>query len=52
MSRTQKAILAIIAATAISIPVFLVVAAPAIEKMHNEHRRQTEFLGTAGLMRK
>jgi 3D (Asp-Asp-Asp) domain-containing protein len=46
MSRRQKAMLAIIAATAISIPVFLVVSAPAIEKMHNEHRGQTEFLGT------
>ena len=41
--------LAIVAATAISIPVFLVVAAPAIEKMHNEHRGQTEFLGTEGV---
>lgn len=49
MSRTQKAMLAIIAATAISIPVFLVVAAPAIEKMHNEHRGQTGFLGTEGV---
>jgi 3D (Asp-Asp-Asp) domain-containing protein len=49
MSRRQKAMLAIIAATAISIPFFLVVSAPAIEEMHNEHRGQTEFLSTEGV---
>jgi len=37
--------LAIVVAAAVSIPGLMLVAVPAIEKMHNGHRSQTDFAG-------
>lgn len=45
MNRTQKLMLAIAAAAVISIPLWLLVAAPELEKMPTDYRSQVEFVG-------
>ncbi len=49
MNRTRKTMLAIVVAAAISIPCWLLVVVPAMEKMHNENRSQRDFAGTEGV---
>lgn len=49
MGRMYKAMLAIVAAAAISIPVFLLVAEPVMDKMHMSEHSRAEFVGMEGV---
>jgi hypothetical protein len=47
MNRTQKAMFVIAVAASISIPLWLLLAVPELEKMPADYHRQWEFVGEA-----